>query len=179
MHYYMTRKGGSMIFRLTAEDDTRVKKHILAGQSIPDDCLAFLGEKKVAGHIAAGTFVAVEEGAVPSDADLGEADVNPITVGVGDEDFMPEATAQPGKQRDEALQNLLDEQERRKAETTIDEEVGGTPDGAIKVTRPVDDDDDDGEYADLMTDVERDAVAAIESGNQHSIFDEDEDEDED
>ena len=166
MHYYMTRKGGSMIFRITNEDDTRTKKHVVAGQSIPSDCLAFLGEKKVAAFVADGTFVTVEGDAVP---DLGEADVHPIRVGTGDKDFMPEATAQEGKQRDEALQNLLDEQERLKAETVIDEEIGGTPDGAIQVERPADEDDeDDDEYEALMTDAERDAIAAIEASENAS-----------
>lgn len=170
MHYYMTRKGGSMVFRITNEDNTRTKKHIIAGQSIPADCLAHLGKKKVEAFVGDGTFVAVDGDAAP---DLGMTDVNPIRVGTSDKAFSPEATAQPGKQRDEALQNLLDEQERRKAQTTIDDEIGGTPDGVIKVERPADEDDDDDdedEYDAMMTDAERDAIAAIEAGERTSLF---------
>jgi len=176
MHYYMTRKGGSMVFRLDTPEG-RVKKHIVAGQSIPADCLEFLGQAKVDGHVKSGTFVAIADDAVPSDSDLGAADVNPIPIGTGDKDFMPEAQALPGKQKDQALLNLLAEQERIKTETTIDEEMGGTPDGAVKVERPVDEDDDDeddyldDEYEDMMTDAEREAIAKIERGEVKNIFD--------
>jgi hypothetical protein len=172
MHYYMTRKAGSMIFRLVREDKSRNKKHVLAGQEIPADCLAHLGETKVASLVAEGAFVAAEDGELPN---LGQLDVAPIRIGTSDKDFMPESQAAPGKQHDEALLNLLAAQEARKVEATIDEEIGGTPDGLVKVERPVDEDDeDDDEYEAMMTDAERDAIAAIEAGDRTSIF-EDED----
>ena len=47
MQYYITRKGGSMIFRLTCPDGTRNKKHLVAGQEVTPDCVLYLGERKL------------------------------------------------------------------------------------------------------------------------------------
>jgi hypothetical protein len=161
MHYFMTRRGGSMIYRVPG----RAKVHILAGQQIPDYCVEWLGEKKVAAFVADGVFAPLPAGQTPSDSDLGQPDVNPIPVGVGDKEFMPEAKALPGKQRDQALRNLLAEQEARKARTYVDSEAGGSPDGAVKVTLPPEElDSDYDDYEEMLTDREREAISAIERG---------------
>lgn len=166
MNFYITRKCGSMIFRFPNGDGRKVKRQVLSGEAIPRAALLAMGESRVRSMVAEGAFVAIEENAIPSDMQLGEPDVNPQRVGVGDREFMPEARALPGRRRDEALDRLLDEQEAKKTRTTIDEDIGGTPDGAIKVERPEEDEDEDDYDDEDLTSEERDAIEAIDRADE-------------
>lgn len=146
MEYYVTKKAGSVLFRKPR------RRHVLAGEHIPAEFWAEVREDARAELLRSGMVQGFQD---PDSVRLDEPepDPNAPVVGVGNNEFMPEAHVQPGKRRDKQLDELAREQRRAtlkaKAESEVDPDLGGSADGVVRVELPPEEDDEEFDDSDL------------------------------
>lgn len=164
MDYYVSKKAGSIMFRRPR------KHHLIAGDHIPAEVWEAVEASTQAELLKTGMVEGFED---PDSVQLSEPEQEQLPrVGVGNDDFMPEAKVQRGERRDAELERLIAEQEARKAESEVDPERGGSADGVVKVELPPEEDDEDLDDEDLdadesdLTDEERAAIEEMEREDQ-------------
>ncbi len=153
MDYYVSKKAGSILIRKPS------KLHLVAGDHVPTPHWEALPEETRRQMIDEGTVEGFED---PDNVKLSEAPVEKqaIPIGVGDGKFMAEATVQPGRRFDAALDALIAKQHASR----VDPDEGGSPDGIVLVELPDEDEIEnliDEEFEDL-TPEERAAIRRIE-----------------
>jgi hypothetical protein len=151
MDYYVTKTGGSLLFR----EPRKLK--LVAGDHIPAEFWNTLKADAQAVLIRDGAVEGFDD---PDSVQLSEpaAPEQPIKIGVGKGDFMPEARVQRGERRDAALEELM--QKQRQAE--VDAENGGSPDGVVQVELPAEDEFEDDDEFDDLTPEERAEILRLE-----------------
>jgi hypothetical protein len=159
MDYYVSKKAGSLLFRKPN------KLHLVAGDHIPADYWNALPGEAQQSMLAEGTVEGFDD---PDSVELAPAPavVQPIKIGVGKDQFMPEAKVQPGTRHDAALDKLIAEQERAREllqQSKIDARKARSGDGVVEVELPIDDDDED-DFDDDLTDAEREAIRRFDAG---------------
>lgn len=134
MDYYVTKKAGSIIFRAPR------KHHLVAGDHVPPEVWSATASDVRAELLRSGMVEGFDD---PDSVVLDDPEPESLPrVGVGKHEFMAEAHVQRGERRDRALEELAREQERRRRESEVDVERGGSADGVVKVEMPPEDDED-------------------------------------